>query len=75
MDDYKEIEIPVNNELYYEMKRLQDENFHLKRQLKNKNREVKAKVKSIKRLKRKLEEFEGGKQHFRNNKRGSKFQG
>jgi hypothetical protein len=68
----KELEIPENKELHQLLKALEEENFHLKRQLKNKNREIKSKVKSIKRMKKKLQEFEGEKQFYRNKPRGNK---
>jgi prefoldin subunit 5 len=56
-------------ELYEAFERLKAENYHLKRQLKNKNNLINGKDKYIKKLEREAKEFRPAKQHYKNGKR------
>jgi regulator of replication initiation timing len=64
-----------NEELYNEFKRLQAENFHLKNQLSNKNKQIRGRDKQIQQMAKQLKEFKGQKQHYKNGKRGTNFNG
>lgn len=59
--------------LYLELEKLKSENFHLKKQLSNKNNINRGQSKTIASLERKLKDKNGNKQHYRNGrKRGAK---
>lgn len=58
-----------NEELWDAFERLKAENYHLKRQLKNKNNLMKGKDKYIKKLERDSKEYKEKKQHYKNGKR------
>jgi len=61
-----------NEELYNEFKRLQSENYHLKNQLANKNKELKKDKSTIRAMVKKIKFLEPKKkQHFKNGKRGT----
>lgn len=64
----EQITLP-NEELWNAFERLKAENYHLKRQLKNKNNINNGKDKYIKKLERQLKEFKRNKQHYKNGKR------
>lgn len=64
------VEIPENIGLYEEMQRLRSENYHLKKQLKNKNNELKGNRHTIRVLVKKVKESDK-KQHYKNGKRGT----
>lgn len=63
----------LNHEtLYLELEQLRSENYHLKRQLSNKNDITRGQSKLIASLERKLKKQNGSKQHYRNGqKRGA----
>lgn len=64
-----------NEELYDAFKKLQAENYHLKRQLVHKNKTIKEKDRFIKKLLKDAKEWKPEKQHYKNGRRGSKFNG
>jgi predicted RNase H-like nuclease (RuvC/YqgF family) len=57
-----------NEQLHDELKRLGTENFHLKNQLRNKNKHIKNLKHALKRFK---DSQKKDKQHFKNGKRGT----
>jgi multidrug resistance efflux pump len=59
-------------ELYAELERLRGENYHLKRQLRNKNNRLSGQSKFIASLEKKLKERNKDTQHYKNGrKRGA----
>jgi prefoldin subunit 5 len=65
-----EISLP-NEELWEAFERLKAENYHLKRQLKNKNNLINGKDKYIKKLEREVKEWKPQKNHYKNGKRSN----
>lgn len=66
-------EFGINHEaLYAELERVKSENYHLKRQLSNKNNINRGQSKTIASLEKKLKTVNKNKQHYRNGrKRGA----
>ena len=64
-----------NDELYNAFKKLQDENYHLKRQLINKNKTISEKDRFIKKLLKEAKEWKPEKHHYKNGKRGTNKNG
>lgn len=64
-----------NEQLYNEFQRLKDENYHLRRQLKNKNNLMRGKDKYIQKIERELKKLQSKKQKYKNGKRGTQFNG
>jgi predicted nuclease with TOPRIM domain len=62
-------------EVYDHYKKIEAENFQLKNQLTHKNREIKRLKRTISKLNEKLKESQKTKQHYKNGKRGTKFNG
>jgi hypothetical protein len=58
-----------NEELIDAFNRLKDENYHLRRQLKNKNNLINGKDKYIRKIEKELKEVRPEKKHYRNGKR------
>lgn len=58
-----------NEELYEAFEQVKAENYHLKRQLKNKNNLINGKDKYIKKLTKELKELKPEKNHYKNGKR------
>lgn len=62
-----------HEELYAELERLKSENYHLRRQLSNKNNIDKGQKKLIQKLEKKLKKYGETEQHYRNGrKRGAR---
>jgi hypothetical protein len=64
-----------NEELWEAFEKLKAENYHLKRQLVNKNKIINGKDKQIRDMAKKLKEWKPDRQHYKNGKRGTKFNG
>lgn len=64
------MEIYLSNEaLHDELERLKGENYHLKRQLRNKNNLVNGQKNYIRKLEKELKAYTGNVQHYKNGKR------